>query len=133
MKKYHLYALGAALVSVAFFSFKGRSIFPYTQLQKQVKWVKSGEAVLSSGHYAKVTLAGYEQRLYALKLKLLQGGVNLLRCDLVYTDGKTTSILLRNNVEQGQESREIENPLPQSPLSKIIFWYDSEKPNPTIE
>lgn len=133
MKKYHIYALGAALVPVASFPFKERLILPYMQLQKQVKWVKSGEAVLPSGQNAKVILAAKDQRLYALNLKKLQGSANLFRCDLVYADGKTTRIMLRNDVQHGQENREIENPMPQPPLSKIIFWYESQKLDSTIE
>lgn len=134
VKKYHLYALGAALASIAILSFKAGHPSSISCIsENQVKWIKNGEAILPGGSNNKLILSGGNQKLYAFKIKMLEGGVNLLRCDIEYADGKTTSITLRNDVQQGEESREINNPTPPSPISKIIFWYDNPKQSAKLE
>lgn len=134
MKKNHLFLLGALAASVALFSFR-RSSFQGVQSESalQVKWVKNGEALLSSGNNAKVELSAGNQKLHAFKIKMLEGNLNLVRCDVVFTDGNTTTITLRNDVQEGSESREILNPAPQSPIQKIILWYDSNRNQSRLE
>lgn len=134
MKKKHLFLLGAIAASIALVSFRRISSSNiYSTSSRQVKWVKNGEAVVNSGNNAKVELAGGNQKLHAFKIKMQTGGINLVRCDIQYADGKSTTVTLRNDVQQGMESREIINPSPQIPIQKIILWYDSDKNQSHLE
>lgn len=134
MKKYPFFIIGAVVASMAFLSFRriplNRNTGGYTA---QVKWIKSDEAQLPSGNNSKVDWTIHNQKLYAFKIRLLQGGINLLRCDIVWEDGRVTTLMLRNDIAAGEESREIINPTPQTAISRITFWYDSTKPSTHLE
>lgn len=63
--------------------------------------------------------------VYAIKLKVISGGVNLHKCEIWFSDGTRKEVELRNDVPAGSESREISLNDTLRQVSKIVFWYDT--------
>ena len=102
------------------------SFCPVPSHTNQVSWGKVGESTVeptASGMTTVNAVAGLP--LKAIKIKVLKGGVNLHRCEILFNDGTKKSIELRNDVSAGNESREINLTDNNEQVKKVIFWYDT--------
>jgi hypothetical protein len=129
MKKYGIWILGAAVVSVALVSFSRAGVAGTrsTRTERmQTTWGKMGQgsvAPTENGVHTVNAQAG--KPVHAIKIKVLKGGVNLHRCEVWFNDGSKKMVELRNDVPAGSESREISLNEGSKQVSKIVFWYDT--------
>jgi hypothetical protein len=129
MKKYGIWILGAAVVSVAMLSYAipsfARSKSTKTE-RMQTTWGKLGQGWVEPADNGMTTInAQAGKPVHAIKIKVLNGGVNLHRCEVWFNDGSKKSIELRNDVPAGSESREMGLNEGSKQVSKIVFWYDT--------
>jgi hypothetical protein len=129
MKKYGIWILWVAVVSVALVSFSRPDIATTKSARTdhmQTAWGKLGQGSIEptdNGVHTVTAQAG--KPVHAIKIKVLKGGVNLHRCEVWFSDGSKRLVELRNDVPAGSESREINLSEGLKQVSKIVFWYDT--------
>jgi Protein of unknown function (DUF2541) len=98
---------------------------PLNPLKFQAEnWEKLGETkVNQSVANDEFSFPSNSPVLTAIKIKSKKGGINLLRCVIHFANGEKKSIELRNDIQPGGESRVINLPGNQSPITRFLFWY----------
>ncbi|HLO80835.1 MAG TPA: hypothetical protein VK166_07755 [Chitinophagaceae bacterium] len=127
MKNYGIAIIGAAALSLAFVSFRSPSGHRTARMEKmQTSWGRMGQGTIEQTENGVSTVNAMAGKpVYAIKIKVISGGVNLHKCEIWFNDGTRKEVELRNDVPAGSESREISLNDTLRQVSKIVFWYDT--------
>jgi hypothetical protein len=87
-------------------------------------WQKFAERKINLGLESEQIALSDDQAVYAaIKIKVRNGGINLLRCVIQFKNGKKKSLEMRNDIAPGGESRVIQLQENNQPISKISLWF----------
>ncbi|MFZ9662047.1 MAG: hypothetical protein ACO29O_09235 [Chitinophagaceae bacterium] len=128
MIKYTLAFIGVFLIVFSLLS--ASRIKPlkkeYVYQNTSTNWDKLGENTIEpSENGVSIVKANSSKAIKAIKIKVKKGGFNLHRCEIWFTDGSKKAIELRNNINEGTESRIIELKDNIKGIDQVQFWYDT--------
>ena len=85
----------------------------------------------------KDVISGYWKGWYeTLKIKVTGGSISMQKMVVHFRNGETQEIPLKNNFNDGDESRAIDLPGARRLIEKVVFWYEATNPavkKPVIE
>lgn len=139
MIKYALAIIGVILIAFGLVS--ASKIRPLrsemTQFPHSYSWDKLGENIIEPSENGVSTVKPtFSKPIKAIKIKVKKGGFNLHKCEIFFEDGTRKAIELRNNIDEGTESRVIEWRDQYKIINKVTFWYDTrnfENSNTQVE
>lgn len=73
-----------------------------------------------------ILVTGFEGKFSALKVKVLQGSLNMHKMVVHFRNGGTQDIDLRNTFKPGSHSRVINLDGDDRVIRKVEFWYDAK-------
>ena len=92
-----------------------------------VDWEKLAETKINQGlNRHEMMISADNKPFSAVKIRSVQGGVNLHRCIFHYKNGETLTVEMRNDLPAGTDSRVIQLPRKKDPVIKVEFWYDTK-------
>jgi hypothetical protein len=65
------------------------------------------------------------QKIKKIRINVTKGGINLKKCEVWLIDGSKKTIELRNDLSEGEESREMEIGSYPIIIDKIVINYDT--------
>ena len=93
----------------------------------QEKWIKLGERTVTyTVDHSEIVIDGIQENLNALKVKVPRGAINLHNCVVYYKNSQTQDITILNSIPEGGESKVIELPASDQPITKLVFVYDTK-------
>lgn len=91
------------------------------------EWEKLAEAKLNQGlNQYEINLSAENRAFSAVKIRSIQGGINLHRCTFYYSNGEKMTVEMRNDIPSGMDSRVIQLPPKKNKIVKVELWYDTK-------
>lgn len=128
MIKYILAFIGVVFIALSLISAsKVRPLRNKTTHQyHSYVWDKLGENIIEpSENGISHVKATSSKPIKAIKIKVKKGGINLHRCEILFNDDTKKAIELRNNIDEGTESRIIQWKDQSKIINQVTFWYDT--------
>jgi hypothetical protein len=95
--------------------------------EKPPKWVMLGTRKVNYTLDKDVMVLGAKEGVYtSLKLKVVEGGLNMHRMVVTYGNGQRDEIDLKHNFVKGSETRVIDLKGHARVIKSITFWYDTK-------
>lgn len=95
--------------------------------EKPPKWVLLGTRKVNYALDKDVLPLGAHEGVYtSLKLKVVEGGLNMHKMVVTYGNGERDEIELKHNFVQGSETRVIDLKGHKRVIKSITFWYDTK-------
>ena len=98
--------------------------------QNTMTWDKLGtEAVDYAIDHDVVTLNGSKETYSALKIKVVNGTVNIHKATVHFANGDTQDINLPKELNAGNDGKLIDLKGNKRVIEKVTFWYDTKTPS----
>lgn len=114
MLKYAIFISTLLLSAVTFSSFDA------------ARWTIIGQKEASYGLDRDVLFVKGRDVFSAVKIKVVDAGLNMIDMDIHFENGQTQHVALQKNFHQGEESRVIDLPGNKRRIEKITFLYDTK-------
>ena len=134
MKK--ILSISLSTLLFAGFMISAFSFTPLKSITYAQRWEKLGEIkTLFNEGKAQIEVRPSKSFFKALQLKVRGGAVTIQKMVVYFRNGKTKEIEIRNNFEDGSDSRIIDLPGNRRVIEKIVVWYQVTPTGrkPTVE
>jgi len=94
---------------------------------QQNKWEKLGERKVNLGlDHDRIVIGASDGIFSKLKIKVRNSGINLHRMVVHFGNGDKQEIAIREDIQNGGESRAVDLKGNRRVISKVDFWYDTK-------
>jgi len=94
---------------------------------QQNKWEKLGERKVNLGlDHDRIVIGAGDGIFSKLKIKVRNSGINLHRMVVHFGNGDKQEIAIREDIQNGGESRAVDLRGNRRVISKVDFWYDTK-------
>lgn len=90
------------------------------------RWRIIGQKEANYGTDRDVLLVKGNDIYTAVKIKVIDAGLNMLDMDIHFENGEKMNVSIQKNFHQGEESRVIDLPGNKRRIEKITFLYDTK-------
>ena len=113
-------------IALASFFLFGLSSLKTSEINHDGEWVHLGSKKVNWSIEKDVIKVGKHAGSFSkLKIKVLEGDVNMKKMMVTYENGKTENIPLKFYFKKGSESRIIDLKGKKRKIKEITFWYDT--------
>lgn len=124
MKKFLTNRLSVMLIAIVMIP--GLSFTPLKNTAAAQSWEKLGQRKVNfKVDRDDIYVGRYEGFLTALKIKVRRGSINMIKMEVQFGSVESKNVPLKNNFNDGDESRVIDLPGNRRMIRNVTFWYES--------